>query len=264
MIQMADAFYSSTIRPGSLGGVVLPAPSGRCPSRRRPPPPLTTSVRAISVERASPDDATAIHALIHELAEQEGRPEDCTVTPGDVAAWLTANPPLLHFFVSREILAETKTTTPRPRHSTSSTSSSMYSSAEYKSFTSEARSGSGPGTSPSPAPPTPTPTPSSSSSCSHSHSPVVGYGCYGLHLHTFDGRLEAHIEDIVVFRDGRGQGHGNALFRYLLRDAHHMGAVEATWGVHRGNLDAMAYYQRFGGSVDDRWQVMSMPLPLYR
>ena len=179
------------------------------------------------IEPARPHDAVAIRRLIHELATAEGRPDDCRITEAQVRGWIEDPKQLLRFYVTR-LTSAPKVRLPDtiriPRRTLL------------------------------PPPPLlllPVSSPSQ----------VVAYGCFGLLLHTFDGRLEGHVEDLVVDEAHRGRGHGTAMFRHLLREAKRAGASEVSLGVHKGNLAMMAYYEKvFGAKIETRWRTMTIDL----
>jgi ribosomal-protein-alanine N-acetyltransferase len=69
---------------------------------------------------------------------------------------------------------------------------------------------------------------------------IIGYGGF---WHILD---EAHISNIAIHPDFRGQGFGKMLLLHLLEQAASRGAVKATLEVRRSNVIAQGMYARFG------------------
>ncbi len=69
---------------------------------------------------------------------------------------------------------------------------------------------------------------------------IVGYGGF---WHVLD---EAHISNIAIHPDYRGQGLGKMLLRHLLREAIARDVTRATLEVRKSNLVAQKMYVSFG------------------
>jgi ribosomal-protein-alanine N-acetyltransferase len=72
---------------------------------------------------------------------------------------------------------------------------------------------------------------------------IVGYGGF---WHVFD---EAHISNIAIHPQYRGQGLGKMLLLHLLEEAASRGATKATLEVRRSNIIAQKMYLRYGFKV---------------
>ncbi|RJP16156.1 MAG: ribosomal-protein-alanine N-acetyltransferase [Candidatus Abyssobacteria bacterium SURF_5] len=72
---------------------------------------------------------------------------------------------------------------------------------------------------------------------------IIGYGGF---WHILD---EAHISNIAIHPEYRGQGFGKMLLLHLLEEALQKGASKATLEVRRSNVIAQKMYSRFGFKI---------------
>lgn len=82
----------------------------------------------------------------------------------------------------------------------------------------------------------------------------VGFALTFTSYSTFKTRPCLHLEDLFVFPEHRGRGHGDALLRAVAAEAEAMGAARLTWNVLDWNEPAIGFYRRLGAEVLPDWR----------
>lgn len=80
----------------------------------------------------------------------------------------------------------------------------------------------------------------------------VGYAVYFYNFSTFTGRPGLYIEDIFVSEETRGIGAGEAMMRYLAREARMKNCGRMEWAVLDWN-PAREFYERLGAEPLGDW-----------
>jgi GNAT superfamily N-acetyltransferase len=82
---------------------------------------------------------------------------------------------------------------------------------------------------------------------------ILGMALYFLFPTSFRARPALYLEDIVVDRDARSRGIGEALFAELARVARDNGCVRMEWAVLDWNERALDFYRRLGARPQREW-----------
>lgn len=82
---------------------------------------------------------------------------------------------------------------------------------------------------------------------------IVGMALYFLFPTSFRARQALYLEDIVVGRDSRSRGIGEALIAELARIARDSDCVRMEWAVLDWNERALAFYRRLGARPQSEW-----------
>ena len=83
---------------------------------------------------------------------------------------------------------------------------------------------------------------------------VVGIALFYVIYGTFRARRFLYLEDLVVARDVRSRGVGEALMRALAREALERGARRVEWSVLDWNEGAIRLYERLGSKrINTEW-----------
>jgi len=92
---------------------------------------------------------------------------------------------------------------------------------------------------------------------------VAGYAFFTVGYNTDVAARTVWLHDISVVPEARGRGVGRALMAAVAAEALRVGCAALEWGVHTGNVAALAFYRRLGaGGADVR--IMSLDGPLLR
>ena len=81
----------------------------------------------------------------------------------------------------------------------------------------------------------------------------VGYAICFETYSTFLALPTLYLEDFFVAPDARGQGAGDALFRYVCGEAHRRGCGRMEWVCLRWNTLAQGFYGKRGATPLDEW-----------
>jgi len=84
---------------------------------------------------------------------------------------------------------------------------------------------------------------------------AVGFALVFTTYSTFKTSPCMHLEDLFVFPEHRGHGHGVALLRAVAALAEEMGAASLRWNVLDWNTPAIEFYERMGAELLDDWRV---------
>lgn len=82
---------------------------------------------------------------------------------------------------------------------------------------------------------------------------IVGMALYFLFPTSFRARQALYLEDIVVGRDSRSRGIGEALIAELARIARDNDCVRMEWAVLDWNERALGFYRRLGARPQSEW-----------
>jgi ribosomal protein S18 acetylase RimI-like enzyme len=83
---------------------------------------------------------------------------------------------------------------------------------------------------------------------------IVGIALFYVIYGTFRARRFLYLEDLVVAKDVRGRGVGEALMRALAREALERGARRVEWSVLDWNEGAIRLYERLGSKrINTEW-----------
>jgi GNAT superfamily N-acetyltransferase len=83
----------------------------------------------------------------------------------------------------------------------------------------------------------------------------AGFALFFHNYSTFAGRPGLYLEDLFVRPEFRGQGHGEALLRFLARTAIERGCGRLEWSVLDWNQRAIDFYRKLGAVPMDEWTV---------
>ena len=81
----------------------------------------------------------------------------------------------------------------------------------------------------------------------------VGFALFFHNFSTFVGKSGLYLEDLFVFPEYRGKGHGKALFMELVRIASERGCGRMEWVCLNWNTPSIAFYRSLGASSLDEW-----------
>lgn len=82
---------------------------------------------------------------------------------------------------------------------------------------------------------------------------AVGFALYFANYSTWLGRSGIHLEDLFVYPEARGQGHGKALFQRVAQIAVERGAGRLEWDVLDWNQPAIDFYTSLGAAGLTEW-----------
>jgi GNAT superfamily N-acetyltransferase len=85
---------------------------------------------------------------------------------------------------------------------------------------------------------------------------LVGYALFFHNYSTFLGRRGLYLEDLYVQPSQRGTGLGTRLLRTLAALAVERGCGRFEWTVLDWNSNAIAFYEKMGGTVLPDWRVV--------
>jgi GNAT superfamily N-acetyltransferase len=84
---------------------------------------------------------------------------------------------------------------------------------------------------------------------------VVGFALFFHNYSTFSGRHGLYLEYQFVRPEYRNRGYGEALLRYLARQALERGCARFEWSVLDWNTPAIGFYRKLGAVAMDEWTV---------
>lgn len=84
---------------------------------------------------------------------------------------------------------------------------------------------------------------------------VVGFALFFHNYSTFVGKPGIYLEDLFVYPEHRGKGHGKALLLELARLAVARGCGRLEWAVLDWNEPAIGFYKSLGAVPMDEWTV---------
>jgi GNAT superfamily N-acetyltransferase len=84
---------------------------------------------------------------------------------------------------------------------------------------------------------------------------VVGFALFFHNYSTFVGKPGIYLEDLFVFPEHRGRGHGKGLLLELARLAVERGCSRVEWAVLDWNEPAIGFYRKLGAEPMDDWTV---------
>src|SRR5436305_10555477 len=84
---------------------------------------------------------------------------------------------------------------------------------------------------------------------------VVGFALFFFNFSTFLGKPGLYLEDLFVWPEHRGKGHGKQLFRAVARIAVERGCGRMEWSVLNWNEPALRFYRAMGAMAMDEWTV---------
>ena len=82
---------------------------------------------------------------------------------------------------------------------------------------------------------------------------VVGFALFFPSYSTFRAQPGIYLEDLFVFPEHRGKGHGKALFAALARLAAERGCGRLEWAVLDWNAPSIGFYRSLGAAALDDW-----------
>lgn len=82
----------------------------------------------------------------------------------------------------------------------------------------------------------------------------VGFALWHFAYSTFKAAPCLHLEDLFVFPDRRGKGHGLALLRAVAAEAVQRGCARLGWNVLDWNQPAIRFYEAQGAQVLPDWR----------
>ena len=84
---------------------------------------------------------------------------------------------------------------------------------------------------------------------------VVGFALFFPVYSTFRAQPGMYLEDLFVWPEHRGKGHGKALLRELARLTVERGYPKLDWCVLDWNEPSIAFYRSLGAAPMDEWTV---------
>ncbi len=84
---------------------------------------------------------------------------------------------------------------------------------------------------------------------------VVGFALFFHNYSTFRAKPGIYLEDLFVFPESRGKGHGKALLATLAKLAVERDCARVEWSVLNWNEPAIAFYKSLGARPMDEWSV---------
>ena len=81
----------------------------------------------------------------------------------------------------------------------------------------------------------------------------VGFALFFHNFSTFVGRAGLYLEDLYVYPEYRGRGHGKALFHELVRIAHERRCGRMEWVCLNWNKPSIDFYRSMGAVPLDEW-----------
>ena len=82
---------------------------------------------------------------------------------------------------------------------------------------------------------------------------AVGFALFFPHFSTFHGQPGMYLEDLFVFPEHRGAGHGKALLVRLAQICVERGAPRLDWSVLDWNEPSIQFYRSLGAEPMDEW-----------
>lgn len=82
---------------------------------------------------------------------------------------------------------------------------------------------------------------------------AVGFALFFPHFSTFHGQPGMYLEDLFVFPEHRGGGHGKALLTRLAQICVERGAPRLDWAVLDWNEPSIQFYRSLGAQPMDEW-----------
>ncbi len=82
---------------------------------------------------------------------------------------------------------------------------------------------------------------------------AVGFALFFPHFSTFHGQPGMYLEDLFVFPEHRGGGHGKALLVRLAQICVERGAPRLDWSVLNWNEPSIQFYRSLGAEPMDEW-----------
>lgn len=86
---------------------------------------------------------------------------------------------------------------------------------------------------------------------------VEGMALFYYRFSTWKGRT-LHLEDLIVRKEQRGTGLGNALYRKVIEFANEQGLRRVEWVVLDWNQHAIDFYARSGATILKDWYTVQM------
>jgi len=90
---------------------------------------------------------------------------------------------------------------------------------------------------------------------------VVGFALFFFNYSTFLTKPGLYLEDLFVFPEYRGKGHGKDLFIGCARLAVERGCGRFEWAVLDWNEPAIGFYKKMGAVAMDDWTVYRLMEP---
>lgn len=84
---------------------------------------------------------------------------------------------------------------------------------------------------------------------------AVGFAFYFYTYSTFAARPTLFLEDLFVYPDYRGRGHGKALLAALAKEAIRHDCGRMDWMVLDWNKSAIEFYESLGAEVLSEWEL---------
>jgi GNAT superfamily N-acetyltransferase len=82
---------------------------------------------------------------------------------------------------------------------------------------------------------------------------VVGFALFFFNFSTFLAKPGLYLEDLFVWPEHRGKGHGKQLFRAVAQLAVERGCGRMEWSVLDWNEPAIRFYRAMGAAAMDDW-----------
>ena len=82
---------------------------------------------------------------------------------------------------------------------------------------------------------------------------VVGFALFFHNYSTFRGKPGIYLEDLFVFPEARGKGHGKALLRAIAKLAVERDCARVEWSVLDWNTPSIEFYKSLGAEPLDAW-----------
>ena len=83
----------------------------------------------------------------------------------------------------------------------------------------------------------------------------VGFALFFHNYSTFRGKPGVYLEDLFVYPEYRGRGHGKELLSALAKLALERGCCRLEWSVLNWNEPAIGFYKSLGAVPMDEWTV---------
>jgi GNAT superfamily N-acetyltransferase len=87
---------------------------------------------------------------------------------------------------------------------------------------------------------------------------VVGFALFFHNYSTFRAKPGIYLEDLFVYPEYRGRGHGKALLLGLARLAVERGCGRLEWAVLNWNEPAIGFYRKLGAEPMNEWSVFRL------
>lgn len=86
---------------------------------------------------------------------------------------------------------------------------------------------------------------------------IVGMALFYERYSTWKGK-SIHLEDLIIEKDYRGKGFGNALYSEVLKYAYKFKFKRVAWEVLEWNTPAIDFYENTGAKILKEWRVVHM------